>query len=199
MVPMDKHILDEFARMVLEIPVPEITVAALCRRAGCNKTTFYYHYAAFDDLVDHYLEEIDAEGLLGQALGALLEQHAESEADTSPSADRSAGPSARDGLPEGDLSALAHKYDLLCTLAALNPQGIMARRIREILREHAALTLGATDKPTMRKEMLVEVASGSFMSLLAYRGRTGNAVGFDEMTATFYPDVIPALIRAAQQ
>ncbi len=177
---MDRRILGEFDAMAREMPTSEITVAALCRRAGCNKTTFYYHFATFADLVERYLEKVGTEELAAQAVGELLGCE-----------ERGA---VRDSTPE-----LAERYDLLCTLAALNPQGIMAEHIRAALRRHAALALGVGEQPSPRQEMLVEFATGGFAALLAFRGRAGNSIGFDETVAAFYPDIIPALVRAARE
>lgn len=38
-------------------PLREITVAELCRRGKCNKTTFYYHFASIEELID-YVEQV---------------------------------------------------------------------------------------------------------------------------------------------
>lgn len=178
-VPMDRRILDEFAQLLLEKPLVELTVAALCSKAGCNKTTFYYHYATFADLVTRYLEELDADAVLECALAALL------------------GSGERTAARE-KLASLSSKYDELCTLVAKNPQGLIQEHIEAVVRRHAAALLDVGEQPTTpRQEMLVSFTAGGVMRLLAYRGNAGNAIGFEELVEIFYPEVFPAIVRAA--
>jgi len=48
---------DVFAEMLLEMPFEKITVKALCERALINKTTFYRHYGAIEDLLEEFYQE----------------------------------------------------------------------------------------------------------------------------------------------
>ena len=176
--PAKARIMDAFSQMALQKPVQDITVSALCQAAGCNKTTFYYHFETFAQLVEKYFELLDAPDLLKRAFGNLLGSGAEA-------------------LEEPDRSELLRRYDVLCTLAALNKAGIMADTIHRVLREHAGSALRLNEHPDAKQEMLVEFATGGFMALLAYRGRTGNAVSFNSLVDVFYTDIVPALVRAA--
>ncbi len=178
--PMDKRILEIFAELTGKIPMSEITVTAVCRIAGCNKTTFYYHFATFADLVDRYLEGLDAEGLLEHACRVLLKQGTQ-------------------GIGEKELSRLSSKYDHLCTLMALNPQGAFAQRMHEIMQRRVMLILDIGPTPTQRQKMLVEFAAGGFLSLLAYRGKEGNSIELAQIMEVFYPKIVPAIIHAAKE
>ncbi len=176
--PMDRRMLDAFAQMAAHMPMSEITVAAVCRAAGCNKTTFYYHFATFDDLVGRYLDELDAENLLEHAFQVLMSQGAQ-------------------GLSERELARLSGRYDHLCTLMALNPQGTFARRMHQILRRRVTLALGVASAPTPRQEMLVEFVTGGVASLLAYRGNAGNSIELSQLVDAFYAQIVPVLVQAA--
>ncbi len=179
-VPMDRRILNEFSQLLLEKPLAELTVAALCSKACCNKTTFYYHYATFADLVARYLEELDADAVLECALSALLG-----------SGERAAA--------SVELASLSGKYDELCTLVAKNPQGPIQEHVEAVVRRHAAAFLGVGEQPpTPRQEMLASFTAGGVMRLLAYRGNAGSAIGFEELVEVFYPEVFPAIVRAAK-
>lgn len=46
-----------FADMLLDMPFEKITVKALCERALVNKTTFYRHYGAIEDLLEELQRE----------------------------------------------------------------------------------------------------------------------------------------------
>lgn len=213
-VPADRRILNEFSQMVLEKPLAEITVDALCRKAKCNKTTFYYHYATFSDVVERYLEEFDAASVLECALGALLGEGNRSLPSALLREEDRLPPRALLGeggrLPlsdgshstsRGNLASLPRRYDELCLLVAKNPHGLIHDRIEEVTRHHAAAVLGAEGKAegedlTMRREMLVSFTAGGIMRLLAYRGEAGNAIAFEEMVNLFYPEIFPAIIKA---
>ncbi len=188
-VPADRRILDEFSQMVLEKPLSEVTVDALCRKAGCNKTTFYYHYATFSDVVKRYLEELGADTVLECALDALLGEgeHLPSNAGSCSAVRRKP-------------ANLPRKYDELCLLMAKNQHGLIHEHMEDTVRKHAAAVLGEGKKSsTPRQEMLVSFTVGGIMRLMAYRGKAGNAIGLEELVDLFYPEIFPAIIKAADE
>ena len=54
--------------LMKEVPIEQITVAAICNRAEVNRNTFYYHYETVDEL----LSEI-TDGFFGQITSALTD------------------------------------------------------------------------------------------------------------------------------
>lgn len=65
--PADERLIGAFWETLAEKPLREMSVAELCRRAGCNKTTFYYHFRDLEELVrraEAAFEEEDFPGLL---------------------------------------------------------------------------------------------------------------------------------------
>ncbi len=55
-----KHALKE---MMAEMPLSDINVTALCRRCGCHRQTFYYHYQDIYDLLAAIVMNEDIPGL----------------------------------------------------------------------------------------------------------------------------------------
>jgi AcrR family transcriptional regulator len=47
-----------FSELLLELPYPKITVAAITRRADLNRGTFYAHYDNVDDLMRELIEGV---------------------------------------------------------------------------------------------------------------------------------------------
>lgn len=52
-LPAKERLANAFWEALNAKPLHEITVAELCRRAGCNKTTFYYHFNSIEELIAH--------------------------------------------------------------------------------------------------------------------------------------------------
>lgn len=55
--PAREQIIETFWRLVDERPLSEITVSSVVQLAGCNRTTFYYHFPCFEDLVKAAVEQ----------------------------------------------------------------------------------------------------------------------------------------------
>ena len=47
----DERLVEAFWDLLEEMPVRDVSVGALARRAGCNRGTFYYHFPSLDELV----------------------------------------------------------------------------------------------------------------------------------------------------
>ena len=61
-----------------EIPLEEINVTALCKKCGCHRQTFYYHYQDIYDLIaaiflNENLEKIDSCKDVKSTLKAFLQ------------------------------------------------------------------------------------------------------------------------------
>lgn len=55
--PAKERLTNAFWEALETKPLREITVAELCRRANCNKTTFYYHFNSIEELIT-YVEQV---------------------------------------------------------------------------------------------------------------------------------------------
>ncbi|HAS55975.1 MAG TPA: hypothetical protein DEF61_04800 [Firmicutes bacterium] len=65
-------------QMMEEIPLEEINVTALCKKCGCHRQTFYYHYQDIYDLIaaiflNENLEKIDSCKDVKSTLKAFLQ------------------------------------------------------------------------------------------------------------------------------
>ena len=179
------RILEAFGSLAREVSVPDITVGAVCSKAGCNKTTFYYHFDTFDDMLDAYLESMDITGISENLIGRLV----------------GGGDVA---LDDADRQIVAEGFDLMCELAALNPDGPMHAKLLILMREHAGAALGADGRRDGAAhdpfaEMLAEFTAGGFLALFAYRGRNAGLLDFEHMARGFYEDIIPAIVRSSQR
>ena len=45
-------LMDALTEMLLEMPIQDVSIVELCRRAGINRATFYYHYGNQYDLLE---------------------------------------------------------------------------------------------------------------------------------------------------
>ena len=64
--------------MMLTTPLEEINVTALCKKCGCHRQTFYYHFQDIYDLLAAYFLNERVQGLqeateLDEALNALID------------------------------------------------------------------------------------------------------------------------------
>ena len=179
------RILEAFGSLARGLPVPAITVGAVCSKAGCNKTTFYYHYDTFDDMLDAYLESMDVTGVSKGFIDRLV----------------GGGGVA---LDETERQKVSEGFDLMCGLAALNPDGPMHAKLIGLMREHAMTALNACGGPCGSApdpfvEMLSEFTAGGFLALIAYRGRNAESLDFEQMASGFYEDIIPAIVRSSRR
>ncbi len=63
--------------MMLSVPLEDINVTALCKKCGCHRQTFYYHFQDIYDLLAAYFLNESVKGLqeaeeLDKALDALI-------------------------------------------------------------------------------------------------------------------------------
>jgi len=56
-VPAQERLKEAFWQMLDEVPLAEMTVSSLSRRAGVNHNTFYYYYENLDALAAQMLEQ----------------------------------------------------------------------------------------------------------------------------------------------
>lgn len=56
--PATERLIDAFMELLAEKPLSELTVSTVCRRAGVNRNSFYYHYSDLMDLAEDAIESI---------------------------------------------------------------------------------------------------------------------------------------------
>ena len=65
--------MDAFDRLIMEVPLDQITVSAIAREADVDRKTFYQHFGTVDGLLDAIAEEVVSE-LLDEVESATRER-----------------------------------------------------------------------------------------------------------------------------
>ena len=144
-----ERIVEAYGRLALTKPLAGITVADVCCEAGCNRTTLYYHFETFDLVEQEFLDElfqVPPESCLAVLDGAAL--------------------SARQ----------MQSFDALCTLLALNPAGDFRDRVRSVILERARGIFRDAGVTGTQLSLRSELVADGVLSVMAQRGRTGNAI-----------------------
>lgn len=196
-------------RLIRE-PVNAVTVASLIREAGCNRSTFYYHFSGIEQLAEKALDavvpvEIPRALLMfaqqgtslgeGESEGGADPFNGEGAAEGEIASSRSAFPDAT-SIPEL-VKRSSRDIDMLC--AVLNgPNAVLAqRRVKRRLLEDVLPTLGdslflCADDPKFR--IVFEYASGGVLALMAYRAETGFFYPVETFLQCLAPEIPAALI-----
>lgn len=174
-----QRIKDAFWEIYLELPFDKVTVKDICTRAGCNKTSFYYHFES----AEHVLREIEDECMPVDApvfaVEALRSNHHLS-------------------VEREYFISHGENFDRMCHL--LGPKGdpAFAKRAKDIMVEKWCESLGV-DRGQLgdREKLLVEFVMGGTVSLLAARGE-GRSVELQELGSIVAEMIEPHLVRLLQ-
>lgn len=171
-----QRIKDAFWELYLELPFDKVTVKEICARAGCNKTSFYYHFEGAESV----LREIEDECMPVDAPDFVVE------------AIRS-----HDHLSVEREYFISHgeNFDRMCHL--LGPKGdpAFAKQAKDIMTEKWCESLGVNRTQLGEQEkLLVEFIMGGTVSLLAARGE-GRPIGLHELGKIVAEMIEPHLIR----
>jgi AcrR family transcriptional regulator len=145
-----ERIVDAFWEMLGEMPYEQMRVLALCRRAGLNKNTFYYHFEGMPSLANAAIDGIMFQELAQTALHGT---------------GSGGGPAA--GLRQ-DKAARARfgRLGILLSDNGAALQGMLADRIANVWLEE----LGATaDELPARQALYMAYASGGIVNVLRHR------------------------------
>lgn len=130
-----KHALKE---MMLTVPLEDINVTALCKKCGCHRQTFYYHFQDIYDLLAAYFLNENVTGLseandIPKTLDSLLE-YAKKNFDFLRSSYNSA---AHDLVDDFFYNKLVSK--LFVILSNENKYGLTANGYRAVSRRYSRL------------------------------------------------------------
>lgn len=174
-----QRIKDAFWSLYLELPIDKVTVKEVCAQAGCNKTSFYYH---FED-IGCVLREIEDECMPVDAPAFVLAAIRNRE---------------RVAPERGYFAANEKRFDRMCHL--LGPKGdpAFAKRAKDVMTEKWCQHLGI-DRATLdeREKMIVEFIMGGTASLLAARGE-GREVDLGELGSIIAEIIRPHLTQLLQ-
>lgn len=177
-----------------------ITVTSLIRGAGCNRSTFYYHFADASQLVEETLDAV-----VPVEIPLAVIDFVRRGADAAQSGSADGGKHARiahfGAIPEGISSLLQHNtesVDLLCRILNGPNAALAQARVRQRLIEDVLPSLGIgmpADQDGARARIVFEYAVGGVLSLMAYRAETGFERPVEDYLECFIPEVPAALLR----
>ena len=157
------NIIDAFWSMADSDGIRNISVSAVVKKAGINRSTFYEYFSSVEDLADHVEGSIIDE--LKQLIGDLYIRYNFS-------------------CSYRDLArALAPYYDRLALL--LGEDGDK-RFLSKVQREAVALASEITAVPDPMIEYEIAYIVSAFTGLLLYREETGRKIDEDTFTELFH-------------
>ena len=210
-----ERLIVAMARRLVRESVDAVTVSSLIKEVGCNRSTFYYHFADVGQLADVALDAaVPVE--IPQAVLSFVRQGAsfregmleggegrpgsrgmvDGEAHPSHSS-CSAGPSIPDLVQRN-----SRGIDALC--AILNgPNAMLAqRRVKRRLLEDVLPDLGESlslDVGDPRFRIVFEYATGGILALMAYRAETDFVYPVEAFLQCLAPEVPAALIAVLSE
>lgn len=144
-----QRIVEAYGRLARCKPLSDITVASVCREAGCNRTTLYYHFETFDLVEQEFLDTLF----------------------------RVPPESCLDVLDGGDLNAQQKEsFDTLCTMLALNPAGKFRECVRGVVAQRANGIFSEAGLDGVQLSLRSELVADGVLSVMAQRGKAGNAI-----------------------
>ena len=158
-----QNIIDAFWSMAESDGVRNISVSAVVKKAGINRSTFYEYFCSVEDLADHVEGIIIDE--LKQLIGGLYIRY-------------NFSCSYRDLA-----TALAPYYDRLALL--LGEDGDK-RFLSKVQREAVALSSEITVKPDPMIEYELAYVVSAFAGVLTYWNETGKKISEDAFTELFH-------------
>lgn len=150
-----ERIIEAYGELAMQKPLGGITVLDVCREAGCNRTTLYYHFETFDQVKRTFLDglfQLPPEGCIDVLLGKA--------------------PSA----------AQLASFDVLCTMLALNPAGDFRERMHDAVAQHAREIFAGTGTVGVQLDLKSELVASGTLAVMAQRGKTGNRIDPRELT-----------------
>ena len=177
-----------FWELIAEKPVDAMTVGDLAKRAGCNRSTFYYYYDDIYELLDAVIDES-----LPKDLPTLLLPHFAQEG----------------GLTDGDrefacaLQSCRVQIDRLCMLLANASSASVTKRIKQAVMGVWASALSVEDGASVPGDarIVLEFGVNGILGIMAYRAETGFSVSMEDILHALAPEVPDAMmgrIRASR-
>lgn len=170
---------EAFWKALAEGRYETMSVLGLCRAAGVNKNTFYYHFENIDDLA-----ESAATALLSTSLLEAVAQAVKGNV---------VGPdsvSARE---------FTHKLDQLGLMATEESSPQLKQMLRDAV-SHAWTEAFSIDPDVLnvKERASFEFVLGGFLGVLALRAKIGNELFFEDIWGALYQEHAFSIIRALQ-
>lgn len=193
------QLVEAFWKFAREIPVSDMKVDALAREAGCNRSTFYYHFKGISNLREY---AVDSSGIV-PVLAAALAQGAIGASSSKDPAARAMSAISKQALARQNRDFIwKHEkaIDDMCSLVyhnwtELDDWGIRMR-LREICRDALGDDVRANGVET---RILLEFMTNGLIGAMAYRGASGNALPFDRFVNVLDSEALPALMDAMRR
>lgn len=177
--PMKEQIERAFWDCFEQKPLEKISVKEVCQMAGCNKTTFYYH---FQDLRE-VLDSIEAKCLPLEAPDILSNLITAED---------------REALAERFIDAMGDRFEKYCTLLSSHGDPDFAKKAKEIMLERWCQKTGLDyERLSAEDQMAIRFAMGGSISIFADHG---DGAPFDPkvFAAAILDMIIPLASRLLQ-
>lgn len=150
--PMKEQIERAFWDCFEQKPLEKISVKEVCQMAGCNKTTFYYHFQGLREVLD----SIEAKCLPLEAPDVL------SDLVTAKN---------REALAERFIDAMGDRFEKYCTLLSSHGDPDFAKKAKEIMLERWCQKTGLDyERLSAEDQMAIRFAMGGSISIFADHG-----------------------------
>ena len=210
-----ERLIEVMSNRLIHEPIDAVTVSSLIEEAGCNRSTFYYHFANVTQLSEVALDAavpVDIPLAVLSFIQKGIPPRKEDLKGNDSHRTKADAPDREDGLLRSPLFASINIPDLVCqnsgkidTLCAIlnGPNAPLAQKqIKQRFWEEILPKLGASlalnaDDPKFR--IVFEYASAGILALMAYRAETGFAYPVETFLQYLVPEVPAALLTILSQ
>lgn len=152
MPPMNEQIESAFWDCFTQKPLEKITVKEVCHAAGCNKTTFYYHFQDLREVLDVVEEKclpLEAPDMISDLITSK----------------------DRETLAERFIESMGDRFERYCTLLSSHGDPDFAKKAKEIMLQRWCQKTGvAYDSLNAEDQMAIRFAMGGSISIFADHG-----------------------------
>jgi AcrR family transcriptional regulator len=175
-----QRIRDAFWGLYLKVPFEKITVKEICELAGCNKTTFYYHFTG----IENVLREIEDACMPKDAPDMVAELMRQGEEE----------------IPLAEyLSKHGERFDMLCHLLSSKGDPAFSRRVKDTMSKRWCEAFNIVyEELSAHDRLLMEFVMGGTTSLLASYG-DGRPLDFNELIGILDETLMPHFKRILER
>lgn len=150
--PMKEKIEEAFWGFYEQKPLEKISVREICQAAGCNKTTFYYHFHDLREVLDTIEERclpLEAPDIMSELLTA----------------------SDKAALAAEFIDRMGERFERYCTLLSSRGDPDFAKKARTIMTQRWCEKTGVNyDSLSAEDQMAIRLAMGGSISIFADHG-----------------------------
>lgn len=144
-----------FWDILAQTPYENMSVVGLCKAAGVNKNTFYYHFSNIDELARAAAESLVEAQYIYTAIEALK-----------------GNPEVLDSLPEDEIAA---RIDRVCLLADDKAPAQLRRILHDAIISLWETELGIdVSSLDLQNRVSLEFVLAGFLGVFAFRNREGS-------------------------